>query len=208
MPTIKKIEAIEILDSRGRPTIKTTVTLASGVVASASVPSGASTGSSEAHELRDGDPRRYRGMGCLQAVANVNNEIHQYFTGRSVDSQLELDSQLIKLDGTENKQRLGANAILSASIAFARCHALERNLALYNHFAQMAGTRAEHMPQLTVNLFSGGAHAGGQVAIQDCLLVPYASNTTDQSLSMVYSIYQVGGRSDTCGVQHQGSFRG
>src|SRR5438552_7353509 len=112
MPTIKQLTALEILDSRGRPTVLATLELDGGVKASASVPSGASTGSAEAHELRDGDPRRYRGLGCRKAVANVNAEIGTALRGRSFADPVDLDHALIDLDGTPNKSRLGANAIL------------------------------------------------------------------------------------------------
>src|SRR5215213_5506523 len=128
---------MEILDSRGRPTVKATVRLKGGAAASASVPSGASTGSAEALELRDGDPNRYRGLGCRTAVHNVNRPIASALGGVELDSQQELDAILIALDGTPNKSRLGANAILGVSLAFARAVAVERGLPLYRHFASI-----------------------------------------------------------------------
>src|SRR5258708_4085459 len=167
MARITRLTALEVLDSRGRPTVAATCQLASGAIATASVPSGASTGRAEAHELRDGDPSRYRGLGCRRAVANVINVIQPALLGRDLEDQLALDQALIALDGTSNKARLGANAILAVSLAFARVVAVERGVPLYQHFAAMLGMPVSRMPQLTVNLFSGGKHAGGQVAIQD-----------------------------------------
>src|SRR3954470_22427030 len=130
MSIIESIRAIEILDSRGRPTVKTTCWLSSGAVASASVPSGASTGSAEALELRDREANRYAGLGCRRAVANVNDVLNVASRNREFTSQVDLDRVMIELDGTANKSRLGANAILSVSIAFARACAVERRVPL------------------------------------------------------------------------------
>src|SRR5438876_8831677 len=118
MPQISELTALEILDSRGRPTVSAACRLSRGAVATASVPSGASTGSAEALELRDGDPKRYRGLGCRKAVANINGELHAALGKRGFSDQSELDRAMIELDGTPNKSRLGANAILAVSIAF------------------------------------------------------------------------------------------
>src|ERR1700733_11283381 len=123
MPKIERLSGREILDSRGKPTVLATCFLQSGTWASASVPSGASTGTAEAFELRDGDGKRYQGMGCRRAVANVGGALHREFAGRMIADQAELDAALIALDGTPTKSRLGANAILAVSIAFARAHA-------------------------------------------------------------------------------------
>ncbi len=190
MPTIRKISALEILDSRGRPTLSATCELASGVRASASVPSGASTGAGEAWELRDGDAGRYEGLGCRKAVAHIHEEIQRSLGGSSFAAQSELDRSLIALDGSPNKSRLGANAILGVSLAFARASAREGKLPLYQYFADLLGLTGTHLPRLTVNLFSGGKHAGNQVPIQDVLLCPLSSTSTDESLAMVYTIYQ------------------
>src|SRR5690348_5383843 len=171
---IEQLTALEILDSRGRPTVKTTCLLKSGAVASASVPSGASTGSAEALELRDGEMNRYGGLGCRCAVANVNEALNAALRHREFATQGDLDRAMIELDGTSNKSHLGANAILSVSIAFARASAVERGVPLFRQFAEIAGKRGYVIPRLTVNLFSGGKHAGGQVPIQDVLLVPTA----------------------------------
>lgn len=202
MPTIAQLAALEILDSRGRPTVQATCTLASGAAATVSVPSGASTGSAEAHELRDGDTGRYRGLGCRTAVANVVGPIQQALVGKASATQRDLDMALIALDGTPTKGRLGANAILAVSLAFARAVAAERGMPLYQHFADMLAAESEHqssvvsrqssvaLPRLTINLFSGGKHAGGQVPIQDVLVVPVAARTIDEGLAMVYAVYQ------------------
>lgn len=189
MAVIKRLTALEILDSRGRPTVGTSCELASGATAWASVPSGASTGKAEALELRDVDPSRYGGLGCRRAVAHVNGELNAALAGREFASQAELDRAMIELDGTPNKSRLGANAILAVSIAFARAVAREEGIPLYRHFAQVMET-VPRLPRLTVNLFSGGKHAGGQVPIQDVLVVPIAAPTIDESLAATYAVYQ------------------
>jgi enolase 1/2/3 len=194
MPTIQQLSALEILDSRGRPTVKATCRLASGAAASASVPSGASTGAAEALELRDGDPQRYGGLGCRKAVANVNKVIHAALQGETFDAQRDLDAKLIELDGTANKSRLGANAVLAVSLAFARAAAVEAGVPLYRHFAAMIGREPTTLPRLTVNLFSGGKHAGGQVAIQDVLIVPASAETIDEALATVFAVYQAATR--------------
>ena len=189
MPTISELRALEILDSRGRPTLLATCALASGVTATASVPSGASTGTAEALELRDRDPRRYRGLGCLTAARHVSEDIQRALRGKSFASQAALDEALIALDGTPNKSRLGANAILAVSLAFARAHAAERGVPLYRHFGEMAGAPASRLPRPMINLFSGGKHAGGQMAIQDVLIIPTAT-TMGQVLADAYAVYQ------------------
>lgn len=194
MPTIKSLRALEILDSRGRPTVFATCELLSGATVSASVPSGASTGASEAIELRDGDMARYEGLGCRKAVAHINGEIARQLAGTSFSSQAELDRALIDLDGTPNKSRLGANALLAVSLAFARASATEAQLPLYHHFAGMVGLEGLRLPRLTVNLFSGGKHAGNQVPIQDVLLCPLTPVSISESLEMVYKVYQTAAR--------------
>lgn len=192
MAIIQSLDALEILDSRGRPTVRATCVLASGASGTASVPSGASTGRAEALELRDGDPTRYRGLGCRKAVGHVRGEIAAALVGRSFPEQAGLDSALIALDGTPNKSRLGANAILAVSLAFARAQAAERGIPLYHHFADIhtPGSRAESLPRPTINLFSGGKHAGGQVPIQDVLVVPVAAQSADEAMAMTFAVYQ------------------
>lgn len=190
MFTLEKLSALEILDSRGRPTVQATCRLAGGVEGTASVPSGASTGRAEAMELRDGDPLRYRGLGCRRAVANVNEELHHALSKRSFEIQDQLDRAMLDLDGTPNKSRLGANAILSVSLAFARAAAHQRSVPLYRHFADLLGQPLQTLPCPTINLFSGGKHAGGQSPLQDLLIVPASARTMDEALAMTFAIYQ------------------
>jgi enolase len=189
MPTVDELYALEILDSRGRPTVQATCVLGSGASGTASVPSGASTGRAEALELRDGDRSRYGGLGCRRAVAHITGEIRHALAGRRIADQASLDQALCELDGTANKARLGANALLAVSLAFARAAAQEQQLQLFAYFAGLLGS-APRLPQLTVNLFSGGKHAGGQIPIQDVLVVPCAARTVDEALAMVYAVYQ------------------
>ena len=178
------------MDSRGRPTVKATCELEGGALGTASVPSGASTGSAEALELRDGDPQRYGGLGCRQTVANVNCELGEALPGRSFRGQEALDRAMIELDGTANKSRLGANAILAVSLAFARAVAAERRVPLYRHLADLLERTPDALPRPTINLFSGGKHAGGQIPLQDALVVPLAAPTMDEALATTYRVYQ------------------
>ncbi len=189
MSEINSLSAIEILDSRGKPTIKCYCQLSSGVHGEASVPSGASTGKAEAHELRDMDPTRFDGNGCLTAVSNVNDIIAQSLAGKKFYDQRELDEALIRLDGTSQKSELGANTILSVSLAFARAKASEMNLPLYKYFSYIIDKEIVILPRPTINLFSGGKHAGGQVPIQDLLVVPTQADIMS-SLNAVYRVYQ------------------
>jgi enolase len=189
MPVIKSIVAREILDCRGRPTVEACCVLASGGTGVASVPSGASTGAAEAHELRDQDPRRYGGYGCRQAVANVNDEIAAAIQSRTWHTQADLDRALIALDGTPQKSRLGANAILAVSLSFARAVADRHSEPLWRYFARLMQTWPSTVPRLTINLFSGGMHAGAQVEIQDALIVPLSAPTISRSLEMAYDVY-------------------
>jgi len=188
--TIQRLSAREILDSRGRPTVSATCELKGGISASASVPSGASTGHAEALELRDGDVKRYRGLGCRKAVASVKRDLNRALAGVDFDSQAELDRAMIALDGTPNKANLGANAILAVSIAFARACACQQGVPLYRWFATFVPQAPAFLPRLTINLFSGGKHAGGQVPIQDVLIIPLGARTIDAVLSATYEIYQ------------------
>lgn len=193
MPTITQLSSLEILDSRGRPTVQATCALASGATATVSVPSGASTGAAEALELRDGEPKRYRGLGCRRAVGHVNGLINDALAGQSFADQRGLDQTLLDLDGTPNKSNLGANAILAVSLAFARAVATETQIPLYRHFAtiQHDGTdRVTTLPRPTINLWSGGKHAGGQVPIQDVLVVPAAAKTMDEAMATVVAVFQ------------------
>ncbi|MDQ2831736.1 MAG: phosphopyruvate hydratase [Chloroflexota bacterium] len=190
MPVIRSLTAREILDSRGRPTVQATCILTGEAAGTASVPSGASTGTAEALELRDGDPRRYHGLGCRTAVDHVNATIQGALANRPIADQAVLDEAMIALDGTDNKSRLGANATLAVSLAFARAVAVERGMPLYHYFASVLGQPARTLPRPTINLFSGGKHAGGQVAIQDVLVVPIAARTIDEALAVTFDVYQ------------------
>jgi len=191
MPKIKKLWGREVLDSRGKPTVLAICTFDSGVTASASVPSGASTGTAEAFELRDGDANRYNGQGCRRAAMNVSHELSLELAGCTFADQAALDQRMIALDGTIDKSRLGANAILAVSIAFARAHALSQGVPLYQYFAEMLGSPVHALPRLTINLFSGGKHAGQQVSIQDVLIIPMSSQTIDEALVMASDVYRV-----------------
>jgi enolase len=187
--TIAELRGLEVLDSRGRPTVLATCRLASGARARASVPSGASTGAGEARELRDGDPARHRGLGCRRAAAGIGGEIAAALRGRRLD-QAELDAALRELDGTPDKRRLGANALLAVSLAFARAVARERGEPLFAHLARLAGVDAPHLPRPMVNLFSGGKHAGGQVAIQDVQVMPLRTRDLAELLAVVAEVYR------------------
>jgi enolase len=190
MPTIERLSGREVLDSRGRPTVLATCVLEGGVSASASVPSGASTGGAEAFELRDKDAKRYQGLGCRRAAANIGAELHNALAGRGLD-QTELDQTMIALDGTADKSRIGANAILAVSVAFARACAQSRGVPLYRHFADIRGSASlSALPRLTINLFSGGKHAGQQVSVQDVLIIPMSAQTVDQALVSASDVYQ------------------
>jgi enolase len=190
MFVIKHLSGLEILDSRGRPTVQATCLLNSGTAGVASVPSGASTGTAEAHELRDGDPQRYGGLGCRQAVKHINEALQRALAGHSFNHQRELDQAMVELDGTPQKSRLGANAILAVSLAFARAAALEQGVPLYEYLANLRSLPLQTLPRPTINLFSGGKHAGGQVPIQDVLVVPASAKTMDEALAMAYAVYQ------------------
>ena len=190
MPTIKNLTGLEILDSRGRPTVQATCELMSGASGTASVPSGASTGAAEALELRDGDPSRYRGLGCRKAVGHINGELHEVLTQRPFSQHSQLDQAMLELDGTTNKARLGANALLAVSLAFARACAAEQAVPLYQYFANLLPQTLQTLPRPTINLFSGGKHAGGQAPIQDVLVVPASARTMDEALSITFAVYQ------------------
>ena len=190
-PYIQHVSALEILDSRGQPTVKASITLSNGMKGAASVPSGASTGGAEASELRDGDPQRYRGLGCLKAVQHINSDIKKLLEGSALVGQSTLDQQLIDLDGTNNKSRLGANAILAVSLAYAKTMAKYEQLPLYRYFSRLLGNKQEpKLPQLTINLFSGGKHAGAQVPIQDVLMVPIATKRVRTGLEQCFKVYR------------------
>jgi enolase len=180
MSAIKDVSGLEIIDSRGNPTVEAEVVLSSGARGRAAVPSGASTGSREAHELRDGDKKRYLGKGVTKAVGNVNGEIRKAVVGLDAAGQRELDRRLIELDGTPNKARLGANAILAVSLANAKAHATERGLALYE---LLGADRASYtMPLPMMNIINGGAHADNSVDIQEFMILPVGAATFAECL--------------------------
>ena len=169
MSAIVDIVGREILDSRGNPTVECDVLLESGVMGRAAVPSGASTGSREAIELRDGDKSRYLGKGVLKAVGHINTEISEAILGLDASEQAFLDKTLIDLDGTENKSRLGANAMLAVSMAVARAAAEEAGLPLYRYFGGMGGMQ---MPVPMMNVINGGAHANNNLDLQELMIIP------------------------------------
>lgn len=169
MSTIYEIFAREVLDSRGNPTVEAEVTLESGVTARAIVPSGASTGEREALELRDGDKERFQGKGVLTAVNNVNEVIAPKLEGSDAIDQALIDNTMIELDGTDNKSKLGANAILAVSMAVARAAADFLDLPLYRY---LGGVRARELPVPMMNVINGGAHAQNPLDVQEFMIVP------------------------------------
>jgi len=189
MIRVKAVDAWEILDSRGRPTIAATLVLDDGISGTVSVPSGASTGRAEAKELRDGG-RRFRGLGCQKAISHIRGPIAAALVNETLKSQEELDARLLELDGTPDKSRLGANALLAVSLTFARAAAAHHHLELFEYFGSLLPDVSPRLPVLTINLFSGGKHAGGKVAIQDVLVVPRSGSSVADSLAQMYDIYQ------------------
>ena len=179
MSAIIDIVGREVLDSRGNPTVECDVLLESGVMGRAAVPSGASTGSREAIELRDGDKSRYLGKGVLKAVAHINGEITEAILGLDASEQAFLDKTLIELDGTENKSRLGANAMLAVSMAVARAAAEEANLPLYRYFGGMG---AVQMPVPMMNVINGGAHANNNLDLQELMIIPVGAPSFREAL--------------------------
>jgi enolase len=185
MPQITKIHARQVLDSRGNPTVEVDVVTQSGKIGRASVPSGASTGSREALELRDGDKSRYMGKGVLKAVENINKVIAPALIGKSVTEQRALDHLMISLDGTENKEKLGANAILGVSMAICRAAALEKNKPLYRYLAEdlkipnAAGKLT--LPTPLMNIINGGQHASNNLDIQEFMIVPHMQKSFSEN---------------------------
>ena len=186
MSAIVDIIGREILDSRGNPTVECDVLLESGAMGRASVPSGASTGSREAVELRDGDASRYLGKGVLRAVENLNTEISEALMGLDAQEQTFVDRTLIELDGTESKSRLGANAILAASMAVARAAADDSGLSLYRYFG---GSGPMHMPVPMMNVINGGAHANNTLDLQEFMILPIGATSFRESLRMGAEIF-------------------
>ena len=183
---IKNIKAREILDSRGNPTVEVDVFLENGVFGRAAVPSGASTGEYEAAELRDNDKSRYSGKGVLNAVNNVNNEINKTLIGTDVNDQTKIDNTLINLDGTQNKSRLGANAILGVSLASARAASTFNDIPLYQH---LGTTNDFIMPVPMMNILNGGSHANNTVDIQEFMIFPFGASTFSEALRIGTEIF-------------------
>jgi enolase len=183
MGSIKNIRAREVLDSRGNPTIEADVELDNGVMGSACAPSGASTGSREALELRDNDPSRYLGKGVLKAVQNVNTEIRQALLGHDAADQQALDRVMLELDGTENKSKLGANSILAVSLAAAKAAATDAGLPLYAHIANLNGSSGIYsLPVPMMNIVNGGEHADNNVDIQEFMVQPTGAASFSEAL--------------------------
>ena len=183
---IQNIIGREILDSRGNPTVEVEVVLDSGVVGRASVPSGASTGIYEAHELRDGDASRYLGKGVAKAVENIHSEIAPALIGKNVLDQTHLDQTMIDLDGTPNKSRLGANAILGVSLACAKAAAASQGVSLYRY---VGGTNAKILPVPMMNILNGGAHASNNVDIQEFMIMPISAGSWKEALRRCAEVF-------------------
>ncbi|MBO7411650.1 MAG: phosphopyruvate hydratase [Ottowia sp.] len=208
MSAIVDIVGREILDSRGNPTVECDVLLESGVMGRAAVPSGASTGSREAIELRDGDKKRYGGKGVLRAVEHVNTEISEAVLGLDAAEQIFLDQTLIDLDGTDNKSRLGANALLAVSMAVARAAAEESGLPLYRYFGGMAGYQ---LPVPMMNVINGGAHANNSLDLQEFMIVPIGAPSFREALRYGAETFHalkgiIGGQGMSTAVGDEGGF--
>ena len=212
MALIAKIQAREILDSRGNPTIEADVTLESGAFGTACAPSGASTGSREALELRDGDKSRYLGKGVLKAVAAVNGAITETLVGMNALDQRALDNAMLVLDGTENKEKLGANAILAVSLAAAKAAAAHKNVPLYSHISDLNGTSGEYsLPVPMMNIINGGEHADNNVDIQEFMVQPVKFDNFPEALRCGTEIFHalksvLNGRGLSTTVGDEGGF--
>jgi enolase len=186
---IVKVNSLEVLDSRGEPTIETEITLSDGSIGRAIVPSGASTGKYEALELRDGDKARYLGKGVLNAVKNVNSKIAWMLVHQKFETQEDLDRELIELDGTENKSKLGANAILSVSLAFAWAKAKSQNRPLYEYIGEIYENKDFTLPRPMMNISNGGKHANWATDIQEYMIIPMKEKKWSESLRMCSEVY-------------------
>src|SRR5687767_946520 len=186
MSTIIEVHAREILDSRGNPTVEAEVVLASGATGRAAVPSGASTGEHEAAELRDGDPNRYGGKGVTDAVRNVNEVLGPRLEGMAATDQIAVDAEMMDADGTPNKGKLGANALLSVSLAVARAAAQDCGLPLYRY---LGGPMARVLPVPMMNILNGGAHASNNVDAQEFMVVPVGADNFADGLRMGVEVF-------------------
>lgn len=191
---IKNIHARQIIDSRGNPTVEADVTLENGIMGRAAVPSGASTGSNEAVELRDGDASRFGGKAVTQAVANVNGEIADALRGHDVTDQRGIDQAMIDLDGTPNKGRLGANALLAVSLAAAKAAALATSKPLYEYFRDLGGNSQLSLPVPMMNIINGGKHAAGSTDIQEFMIMPVGAATFSEAIRMGTEIFHALGK--------------
>ena len=208
MSTIIEVQAREILDSRGNPTVEAEVTLASGAFGRAAVPSGASTGEHEAVELRDDDPERYGGKGVSNAVRNVNDVLGPRLEGMDATDQITVDAEMMDADGTENKSNLGANAILAVSMAVARAAAQDSGLPLYRY---LGGPMAHVLPVPMMNILNGGAHASNNVDAQEFMIVPVGSDSFPEALRMGVEVFHalkkvLGKRGLSTAVGDEGGF--
>lgn len=185
---ITNVDAVQIIDSRGNPTVSVCVTLADGTRGCASVPSGASTGEFEAVELRDGDARRFRGKGVTKAVQNVNSIIREAVIGKDAKDQRALDNATLAIDGTENKSKLGANAILGVSLAAAHAAAASGKQELYEY---LGGGRGAYLPVPLVNVINGGAHANNSLDIQEFMIVPHRAPSFSEAIRMAAEVFHV-----------------
>lgn len=212
MSKIANVIGFEVMDSRGNPTVMAEVVLESGVVGSACAPSGASTGSREALELRDGDKSRYLGKGVLKAVANINETIKPLLVGKNAADQRVLDKIMIDADGTENKAKLGANAILAVSLAAAKAAAADKKIPLYAHIAEINGTPGQYtMPVPMMNIVNGGEHADNNVDIQEFMIQPVSAPTFAEALRMGAEVFHslkkvLSGRGLNTAVGDEGGF--
>lgn len=192
---IVSIKARQILDSRGNPTVETDVILEDGTLGRAAVPSGASTGTHEAIELRDNNPKIYHGKSVQKAIYNVNDPVAKALTGKDAQNQKEIDKTLIELDGTENKSRLGANAILSVSLASAKAAAISQKKPLYKYFNElMAPSPKLTMPVPMMNIINGGKHAYGSTDIQEFMIIPISAKTFSEALRMGAEVFHTLGK--------------
>jgi enolase len=190
MNEIVNVLGFEVMDSRGNPTVMAEVVLASGAVGSACAPSGASTGSREALELRDGDKSRYLGKGVLKAVDNINTIIKPLLVGKDASAQRDLDQIMLEADGTENKAKLGANAILAVSLAAAKASAIDKKIPLYQHIAEINGTVGQYsMPVPMMNIVNGGEHADNNVDIQEFMVQPVAAPNFREALRVGAEVF-------------------
>ena len=208
MSTITEVTGLEVIDSRGNPTVEAEVTLSTGAVGRAAVPSGASTGSREAVELRDGDRHRYLGKGVLKAVANVEGAIREAVLGLDADDQRALDQRLIDLDGSDNKSRLGANAVLAVSLAAAKAAATDKGVPLFRH---LNPTGDYVMPVPMMNIINGGAHADNSVDIQEFMVLPVGAPSFAEALRYGVEVFHalkkvLGGRGMSTAVGDEGGF--